>query len=137
MAAGGPAGKTRATRWGIGTARPAASLTVAARVARGASAAADSPTISVRRLSIASVYRDHHATSFNDRVGGFTGRELHFVGGLVRDRRGYDLPTNVDAHMRGCRASFDLDDLAFKLIASTEFHGTFLLLQKQCFDAGE
>src|SRR5262245_45010413 len=130
MAAGGPAGKTRATRWGIGTARPAASLTVAARVARGASAA--SPAINVRRLSIALVYRDHHATGLNDRVGGFTGRELHFVDGLVRDRRGHDLPTNVDAHMRRCRASFDLDDLAFELIASTEFHGTFLL-QKTVF----
>src|SRR6266568_2743115 len=51
IAAGGPAGKTRATRAGTGTERPAPSVTLAARAERGARSDAESPARSRRRSS--------------------------------------------------------------------------------------
>src|SRR5262245_7489014 len=49
MAAGGPAGKTRVTLAGIGTARPALSVTLWACAAPGVNNAADRPAKTVRR----------------------------------------------------------------------------------------
>ena len=49
MAAGGPAGNTRSARAGTGTARPALSVTVAARAPRGSSSAAERPVTKLRR----------------------------------------------------------------------------------------
>ncbi len=57
MAAGGPAGNTRATRAGISTDRPAPSVTVAARAARGSSREAERPATTVRRSSRVRVLR--------------------------------------------------------------------------------
>src|SRR6516165_10435071 len=123
MAAGGPAGNTRATRSGTGTVRPAESVTVAARAARGASAAADNPAISVRRSSIiALVYSHHHATGFDNRVSGLANSELHLVGRFVGDRGGHDLPTDIDSYVGRGGALLDLDDLALELITGTELH---------------
>src|ERR1043166_355467 len=51
MAAGGPAGKTRATVPGIGIARPAASVTSAAR-ARGVATSVAAPAGKLRRVNI-------------------------------------------------------------------------------------
>src|SRR5262245_38374681 len=57
MAAGGPAGNTRSTRAGTATARPAPSVTVAARTYRGERSEAERPVMTVRRSSRVRVLR--------------------------------------------------------------------------------
>src|SRR5262249_50548255 len=132
MAAGGPAGKTRATRWGIGTGRPAASLTVAARAARGTSAAADSPAISVRRLSITQSTATIPLLALMTPQPGSPRRALHCVGGLVRDRGGAGLPADVDSDMSGGCPLFQFNDLTFELIVGAELHESHLSFLARC-----
>src|SRR5262245_9104628 len=59
IAAGGPAGKTRVTLSGTGSARPVASVTVAARAFRVAKIEADRPARTVRRLRFIAVSIRH------------------------------------------------------------------------------
>ena len=71
----------------------------------------------------ASVYRDHHAAGFNDRVGCLADGELHFVGRFVGNRCSHNLPTDIDSYVGGGDALLDFDDLTLELVTGAEFHG--------------
>src|SRR6185312_1096389 len=81
-----------------------------------------SAPIKQRKAVRMSVDRDHHAARLDHRIGRFAGREAELVGRFVGDRGGEDLPADVDADMRGCRALLHLDDASFELIARAELH---------------
>src|SRR5690349_16358483 len=111
IAAGGPAGNTRATLSGIAMLRPVASCTVPAALACGAASVAISPVVKARRSSRISVDRDHHVGSLDDSISVLALGKIERVDGLVGDGRGDDLSADIDFHMRGRGTLGDLNHL--------------------------
>src|SRR5262245_16291494 len=127
MAAGGPAGNTRSTFAGTGTTRPAPSVTVAARAGRGANNTAGRVASSVRRVRLQNgslIDRDHHVARLDDGIRGLSLGEFQLVDRLVGDRRRDDGAANINLDVGGRGSLGDLGDLAFQLIARTEFHSS-------------
>src|SRR5262245_31995093 len=132
MAAGGPDGNTRDTRWGISMVRWAESVSVAARATRGRASADARPVANARRsstqaivrsrLSRFSVDRHHHVACLDDRIGVLALGELQFLGGLVGDRGRDGLSADVDPDVRRRGALLHVGDLALEDIARAQLH---------------
>src|SRR5262245_41127679 len=119
MLAGPPAAKTRSTRAGTSTVRPALSVTgrpwtgpgAATRSARSAAPAAVRVTL---------VLAHHDVGRLDDRVGLVALAQVELVDGLIGDRGGDDGAVDVDLDVGGGRAPGDLDHAALQHVARAQ-----------------
>src|SRR5215467_1143136 len=137
MAAGGPAGNTRATFSGAAIARPVASVT-AARATDVPTAAKVAAMKARREVAMGRtsqlwklIYPNHHATCLDDGVSRLSFFEPEVVRRLVGYRGGDDLSANIDANVGSGHALFHLDDFAFELISRAGFHAVYSLSRRK------
>src|SRR5215467_47084 len=68
------------------------------------------------------IHPHHHAGRLDDGISGFSFFKLQIVSGFVSNRCGDHLPADVNAHMCRRGTFFNVNNLAFELIAGAEFH---------------